>query len=194
MARAVLNLERGQCWAVALVLALVPFAGSAERAKREGVPCSPRALLSLPPSRQREMADFLRRVESGPLYRELLHRTGKPATCNVTIEDTIISLYYAFRGGAQLEAKTDSSIEFSEQRAQIPGINDGEAVSVLRESEKDSFGEGGCGIDWNHPSVKEAGLGPGSREVVYRGNACNCLARTIHKPKTLVALVLSGAC
>jgi hypothetical protein len=34
----------------------------------------------------------------------------------------------------------------------------------------------------------------GARQVVYRGNACNCQARLTYKGKYVIAIVLRSAC
>jgi len=148
----------------------------------------------VPASRQKQVREFQQRVEAGPFYKELLRRLGKPKGCDVKLDGENIALSYVFQHNARLDARVDPSIEYSEQQAQFRGLNGKEALALLKESEKDSFGRDGCGIDWDHPEEELPEESSGSRATVFRGSACNCQARVAYQGNSVVALVLSSAC
>jgi hypothetical protein len=60
--------------------------------------------------------------------------------------------------------------------------------------EKEAFGQAGCGIDWSHVAEESQVTHAGSREVVYRGDTCNCQGRMIYDNGIVVGLVLRSAC
>lgn len=70
----------------------------------------------------------------------------------------------------------------------------GEAVSLLREAERDLFSPDGCGISWRNPPRKEAGPAAGHYELVYPGDVCNCQGRLTYQSGGLVALGFRSAC
>lgn len=193
MACAVLRPARFLSAAFTLVAAcsLVAFSGGKRSCVTQG---RPGASDDVPASRQKEVRQFQDHVESGPLYKELERRIGKPGACKINLEDENMTLSCAFPSNMRLEARTNPRIEFSEQRVELRGLGQKKALALLKQSEIDSFGRDGCGVKWNRP-VEEASARPaGSREVVYRGDTCNCQGRVVYENNSIVALVWRSAC
>jgi hypothetical protein len=149
---------------------------------------------AIPAEHQKEARELLQRVSAGPFYKELVRRRGTPTTCRISADDTNLTLIYEFRGNARLEAKSNSAIEYSEQRMELTGLTKARAMALLKANEKYSWGAKGCGMNWIHPDEEQPGKEPGSREVVYRGSSCNCQGRLVYAKNGVVALVSSSAC
>jgi hypothetical protein len=151
------------------------------------------SMLGVPASRQKQVREFRQRVEAGPFYRELVRRLGTPESCASENNEDRIKLSYAFHNNARLEARIDPGIEFSEQRMTLRNLTHKNAIALLQEGEKDSFGKEGCGIEWDRPK-KQSGEQAGSQEVVYQGNTCNCKGHVIYENHLIIALVLTSSC
>jgi len=194
MARPILAAAR--FFASAFVLFLVPAAVCASSVNRQVTQCSSDPSAQVSASRQKEVREFQGRIESGAFFKELLRRFRKPERCEIGMEDAGIRLSYVFGENARLDARANPGIEFSEQNMQLQGIKENSAVSLLKQTEKDSFGGDGCGIKWDHPiAIEDSSNGqPRSRDIVYRGDLCNCQARVIHMGNRVVALVFRSAC
>lgn len=149
---------------------------------------------AVPAERQKEAQDLVQRVSAGPFYKELVRRRGTPATCRISADGTNLRLIYAFRGNARLEAKSNPSIEYSQQRVELIGLTKARAMALLKANEKYLWGSKGCGINWLRPDEEQPGNEPGSREVFYRGSSCNCQGRLVYAKNVVVALVSSSAC
>ena len=149
---------------------------------------------AIPTEHQKEAHELLQRVSAGPFYKELVRRRGTPASCRISADEANLTLIYEFRGNARLEAKSNSSIEYSEQRMKLTGLTKERAMALLKENEKHSWGAKGCGMNWLRPDEEQPGKEPGSREVVYRGSSCNCQGRLVYAKNVVVALVSSSAC
>jgi hypothetical protein len=192
MARPILVAAR--FFASAFVLFLVPAAVGASSVEGQVTQCSSDPSAQVSASRQKEVRDFQGRIESGPFFKELLRRFRKLERCEIGLEDAGIRLSYVFGENARLDARANPVIEFSEQNMQLQGIKENSAVSLLKKTEKESFGGGGCGIKWDHP-IEDSSKGlPRSRDIVYRGDICNCQGRVIHMGNRVVALVFRSAC
>jgi hypothetical protein len=144
--------------------------------------------------KKNQVRAFQQALTAGPFYKELSRRAGKPRECKVAIDDGGITLSYSFRGNASLFSQVSAANESTDQRMQVRSIAAQAAMSLLMRAAKDAFGQDGCGIVWNKPAEELPGEQAGSREVVYRGDACNCQARLIYAGKSIVALVLRSAC
>jgi len=192
MARPILAAAR--FFASAFVLFLVPAAVSASSVERQLTQCSSDHSAQVSATRQKEIRDFQGRIESGAFFKELLRRFRKPERCEIGMEDAGIRLSYVFGENARLDARANPGIEFSEQNMQLQGIKENSAVSLLKQTEKDSFGGDRCGIKWDHPIEDSSNGQPRSRDIVYRGDLCNCQARVIHMGNRVVALVFRSAC
>ena len=142
----------------------------------------------------REIQTVQEQMTGGPFYKELLLRFGKPITCNLDVHDGVINLTYGFRHGARLIARTDPKIEFSEQSVQLIRMDKSTAVALLKRAELDAYQPTGCGISWTNGEETPSTGSAGTREVVYRGDTCNCQARLIYKGDSVVMLVLRSAC
>ncbi len=188
MARSVLNSAR---ILGSLVLCLASALACAQQPAQS---CAPIAGQVVPAARQKQLHDFQNSVESGAFYQELVRRRGLPQSCNSGVDGETLSLTYAFRGGAQLEAQSNASIEFSEQRMQVSGLNKQSALNLLKAAEHSLYGEEGCGIQWERPTTEPNPQHPTSHDVVYRGSTCNCQARMLYQRKTIIALAVRGAC
>ncbi len=147
-----------------------------------------------PPARQKQVREFQQRVEAGPFYKELLLRLGEPKRCEAKLSGTNITLSYAFRDGAHLDASISPDIEYSAQHAQFRGLDAERALALLKQSERDSFGQDGCGIDWHRQESQSKEEHSTSRAVVYRGSSCNCQARILYSGNAVVGLALSSSC
>jgi len=180
-------MRRGRAWHFA-VLSIAIAAGAP--AAEVGAPSCPLDVTASDPALQRTYAEFRRSIESSPFARRL----GRPASCAARVEDGSIRLEYVSTKGAKLEAKRDPAIEHTEQRLSVTGLSRKAALALLQRTERWAFGEKGCGIAWKKSSEREDGPVPGSREVVYRGEACNCQGRLVYSGEALTALVFSSAC
>ena len=146
-----------------------------------------------PAARQQQVRDLQKALLTSPFYKELVRRDGKPLACGVTLDDTIVKLTYSFRNKATLESTVTAGAESAEQRMQVRSITANAATALLKIAEKSSF-NGGCGIVWGKPAEEAAGDQPGTRELVYRGDTCNCQARLVYKGKSVIGLILRSAC
>jgi hypothetical protein len=125
---------------------------------------------------------------------ELAARAGV-STCRVNDEDTAIRIEYAFRDGATLRATRNLDIEYSDQQLRLASPLDDGVIPLLARAEQSAFGEKGCGIDWRQPETKAADDDATLRESIYRGNTCNCQARTrADAAGRVVMLSLRSAC
>jgi hypothetical protein len=174
----------------ALVLVVLSVSGFARGTERQ---CPTDLSAGVPAERKNNVRAFQQALTSASFYKEL-SRGGKPQSCAIGLDDGIIRLSYTFRGKASLEAQVNLGSESIELRMQVRSIGVNRAMALLKKGEKDAFGKNGCGIAWDHPAEELPGETTGSREVVYRGDACNCQARLVYAGKSLVALVLRSAC
>ncbi len=184
MARPVLRLG-----AAVLALSLAVPAAFAAGGAAKAPPCAAE-YGNLPQAQQAQARDFVRKVQSGPFYRHLTRSFGRPLACTVSAKESAITLAFTFPGGAGLRSKVDSAIELSEQRMVLPSITTDAAVTLLKQAEKHSYGQKGCGISWSSPERESKDGGNG---VIYRGESCNCQGRVVRRPKS-VEVVLSSAC
>jgi hypothetical protein len=174
------------------MVVLAAVAVPAVAAEPEASNCS--GASAIPAARKKEAQEFLQRVAAGPFFKELVRRKGKPTSCQIGVDGSNLTLIYTFRRKARLEARANSSIEYSQERMQLQGLDRLQALELLKESEKDAFGAQGCGINWQQPSEESPGEKPGTREVVYRGDTCNCQGRLVYSGDAVIALVSSSAC
>jgi len=143
---------------------------------------------------QRAYPSFQRHVEEGPLYQALVQRLGPPRGCQRAVQDGGLRLAYRFSKSGALVAQVDPRIEFSEQSVRLPGLDEAEAKSLLQAAEANTFGTTGCGIAWDQPVTEQRRGSSASREIVYRGDACNCQARIGYDGAKVVGLALRSAC
>lgn len=152
-------------------------------------------LSGVSPELQKEYPSLKQRIETGPLYEALVQRVGPPRDCKRTVESGALHLTYHFSSGATLAAQVDPRIEFSEERADLQGLTEADAKALLQRGEKHAFGQQGCGITWQQPKAQGSGTSSGMREVVYRGDVCNCQARILYgKAGKISAVILRSAC
>jgi len=192
MARPVLRLTCSN--ATGFIFALSCFAAVASGLPGQTRQCVPGELANGTESYQKQSRDLQQRVTVGPFYKELLRKFGSPKSCNAKLDGETITLSYAFRNHAHLEARASSSIEYSQQRVDFRGLNTEQAKALLRAAESDSFGLSGCGMDWDKPETDSTGKQPGSHAVVFRGDSCNCQGRVLYEGNSVVALILSNSC
>ena len=143
---------------------------------------------------QNQYPSFKQRIETGPLYRTLVLRIGPPYDCQRTSASGALHLSYSFAKGATLTAQIDPRIEFFEQRLDFVAFTEQEAKALLQEEEKHAFGTKGCGIAWQESDAEETPISDGAREVIYRGDVCNCQARILSKGGKVSAMILRSAC
>jgi hypothetical protein len=185
MARAVLT--RVRFVTAALVLVVSPLAQGKSQ-------CPADLSAAAPADKKNQVRAFQQALVSGPFYKELSRRAGKPRACGVALDGGAIRLSYSFRGNANLVSQVNVGGESTDQRMQLRNITAKAAMALLKRAEKDAFGQDGCGIVWEKPSEELPGEQAGAREVVYRGDACNCQARLVYAGKSIVALVVRSAC
>ncbi|HUI83689.1 MAG TPA: hypothetical protein VL240_05670 [Candidatus Binatia bacterium] len=149
---------------------------------------------AIPAASRKQFAALQKRIEKGVFYRELIGRLGPPQSCNERLEGDTLALTWAFRGNARLEARIDTSLEFSEQRMQLSRLTGERALALLKAAEKDLYGDDGCGIRWKKPVSEKDASHPASWERIYRGTTCNCQARVTYRQKSIVALLMRSAC
>ncbi len=137
---------------------------------------------------------FQRHIEDGPLYQALQERLGPARGCVRSVQADGLRLVYKFSKSGALVARIDPRIEFSEQRVNLKGLDEAQAKSLLQAAETNTFGTTGCGIAWDQPVTEKRGTFGGSREVVYRGDACNCQARVAYDGAKVIGLLLRSAC
>jgi hypothetical protein len=142
----------------------------------------------------REIQALQQQMTAGAFYKELLLRFGKPLTCSVNLQNGRTNLKYTFQHGAQLITRTDPKIEFSEQRVELVHMDSANAIALLKRAELDAYRPGGCGISWTSGEEESPAGAGGTREIVYRGDTCNCQARLIYMNNYVVILVLRSAC
>ena len=156
---------------------------------------APRCIASdagnLPSARQQQIRDLERRVEAGPFYRKMAHRLGKPKGCEAKLDGQNVQIVFRFREDAHLEARENSSIEYSEQRAALGGLSRAKALELLKRGVADMVGPGGCGMTWSQPQEQTE---EGSRATVFRGGSCNCQGRILYRGDAVVGLEMSSAC
>jgi hypothetical protein len=155
---------------------------------------SPGLQAEMSPSDAKELREFRKRVESGPFYAEMVRRLGQPQSCKSSKDQQEMDLACVFREHGRLQARANSTIEFSEQRMDLPHINAKRAIAFLKDAERHSYAPRGCGIAWNRPITESAAEHGDSREVVYRGDVCNCQASLLYDHNSVVALILRSAC
>jgi hypothetical protein len=140
-----------------------------------------------------QAAKFQEMVQGGPFYKELVRLSGRSGACQLGNEGENILLTCQFHGAARLEARSNSAIEFSEQKIEVQQISRKKALALLRETEKYSFGPKGCSVNWNRAADSE-NESNGSREVAYRGDTCNCQGRLVYRANSVVGLIWRSAC
>jgi hypothetical protein len=180
-------MRRGVAWPIA-VLSFAVAAGASGAAVN--LPSCPETISASDPGLQRIYAEFKRSVESSPLARRL----GRPVSCDARADAGAIRLTYESHTGAKLEAHREPAIEFTEQRLSEKRMSGQAAVALLQRTERWAFGDKCCSLAWKKPPAREAGPTPGTRELVYRGDECNCQARLVYGGNVLIALVFSSAC
>jgi hypothetical protein len=148
---------------------------------------------TLSPQIQDAVAAFQHAVETGPLFTVPASRADV-ASCRIGYQSGMTSLEYQFRDGGWLRAKRDPRIEYSDQEVRFP-VPPENPLAILTRAERATFGENGCGIDWNVNETHAAEDGHGAVEAIYRGDTCNCQAR-VRSDATgrVVGLTLRSAC
>ncbi|HME69418.1 MAG TPA: hypothetical protein VKM54_06065 [Myxococcota bacterium] len=171
-----------------ILLPLIVFASDAEQA------ACPTAAPGATGAGKPEAQSLPQRLEAGPFYREMVRRFGKPLSCKLASSDGNVSVTYGFRGDAVLTGRTNEPIESSEQKIELPRMARTKAIALLKAGEKDSYAPDGCGIDWEQPEEEADTRDPASRDVIYRGDTCNCQARLKYRKGWVVSLILKSAC
>jgi hypothetical protein len=139
---------------------------------------------------QQSYAEFKRTIESSPFA----HHLDQPLSCEVRVDDGSIRLVYESSKGDKLEAQRERTIEATEARLTSRGLSQTAGLALLQSTERWAFGEKGCSIAWQKAPDREAGPTPDSRELVYRGDDCNCQGRLVYSGNTLTGLIFRSAC
>jgi hypothetical protein len=177
----------GVAWPIA-VLSLAVASGAPEAAvKRSACPAT---ISGADPGLQRTYVQFKRSVESSPLARRL----GRAVSCEARADGGAIQLTYESSTGAKLVAHRDPALESTEQRLSERGMTREAAVALLQRTERWAFGDKGCSIAWTKPPEGGAAVIGGRRDLVYRGDDCNCQARLVYSGNALTEVVFLSAC
>jgi hypothetical protein len=132
-------------------------------------------------------------VESGPLYT--IPAAKGVAKCRVDVESGVIILEYLFKDGGWLRVKRDSGIEYTEQVAHFQLASEKNPSSILANAEHVTFGDSGCGIDWQQADTKAVTDDPSVTETLFYGDVCNCRAGIRRDAAgRVVELMLRSAC
>ena len=176
----------GAAWPIAVLsLAVASVAPAAVKPS-----ACPATISAADPALQRTYVEFKRSVESSPLARRL----GRAVSCEARADGGAIQLTYASSTGATLVAHRDPALESTEQRLSERGLTKEAAVTLLRRTERWAFGDKGCAIAWTKPPEDVAATGRGRRELVYRGEDCNCQARLVYGGNTPPEAIFRSAC
>lgn len=202
MARPVLgatSMTRSPLVIVGLLCALVACAPAATKtpapAASRGTTLTCDGDLSAASAELRAQYDAIRqRIEGGPLYKSVVERAGAPNRCVHAIRGGALRLTYAFPKRAIIDAQIDPRIELSGERADMPGLAESDAITLLQAAEKYAYGAKGCGIDWQKPEIEVPGTFGSARETVYRGDVCNCQARILQDGTGIIAVLIRSAC
>ena len=151
------------------------------------------------PAAQQAAKELQARIQGGPLYLTAAQRSSLAACAWRFPEGGALAQEYSFRNGDKLQVQRDASIEYSNQSLSLAAPPVEPPETLLKQAERASFGEQGCGIDWQAPpeqaqpsTAAEAGT---VSESVFRGAACNCQARVRKNAAgQAVGLMLRSAC
>ncbi len=129
------------------------------------------------------------------LFQTVRRRLGAPLSCRVAGDEYTTKIDWSFAGDARFTFFAVPKIEMVNHAVVMPGLTEGEALTLLKEGEK-SFSNPPCGIDWSKP-VREKGGGlnfGGTNSVSYWGSACNCHGRIGYAGQKVIGLALGMAC
>jgi hypothetical protein len=147
------------------------------------------AIAAVDSATQRSYLEFRQSIEAGPIFRA----AGRVRSCDARADGSSIRLDYEFANGGALKARRDPVLELTEQQLTTTRISKKDALATLQRTEKWAFGEHGCGIAWQSPD-EEPGAAPGTFELAYRGDSCNCQSRLVYREQRLTALGFRSAC
>lgn len=111
--------------------------------------------------------------EATALYAALRADGGPPARCKARRDDGAWTLVYEFGARGNLLVRRDDTIESTELRASFTT-----AVPMperlLQLTERDQFGDAGCGINWQRPDLSPA-------QTSWQGTTCQCRASVLRE-------------
>jgi len=148
----------------------------------------------LSPTNKQLLQDLRESTETGTLFETIQRRSGRPKNCKIKVDGDNIVLSYAFSDSSQLEALINPVIEYSEQRAQLPGQTTASAMKLLRRSAVEYLGGQNCGIRWSKSEEETNADGQGTHSTVFRGDSCNCQARIVFRGSAVETLILKTSC
>lgn len=135
-----------------------------------------------------------RMVESSLLYQQSAS-VAKLASCQIWYDAAVITIKYQFQDGGWLHVKRDMRIEYSEQEAQFVSPIKENPIKILTDLEYQTFGEQGCGIDWQHSESQLMQETASLTEAIFYGDTCNCQARIRRNANgDVVGLLMRSAC
>ena len=180
-------MRRVVAWPIAILSLAVASVAAEAAVNRSSCPVT---ISAADPALQRTYVEFKRSVESSPLARRL----GRAVSCQARADGGAIRLTYESVTGAKLVAHRDPAIEHTEQRLSEKGMTREAAVALLQRTERWAFGDKGCAIAWTKPPEAGTAANGGRRELVYRGDDCNCQARLVYAGATLTGVAFLSAC
>lgn len=123
---------------------------------------------------QRDGARTLQaRVEHAPLFAAVSGSGIASCTAAMPV-DGPMRLDYRFRDGNTLQVTVDPRIELMMQSAVFLRPPVQPPLALLAAAERASYGQSGCGIEWQRPETRPSLRLPAATEQVYRGDVCNC--------------------
>ena len=187
MARAVLRpaLRIRSC--VAVILLASALNGTAALAAERGCDLPD----GVAPAVAKVWPELTRAAERSAFFRWAARTFGSPSACQATVNEGVVAISYAFPKTVRFTATTSPASESSVQRLELPDLTGIGARPLLRQQEKASVGQDGCGIDWSKPITSTGASGPVTSFV---GDACNCQARIETRGRRIRSLEFRSAC
>jgi hypothetical protein len=187
MARAVLRPALRITRPVAVLLLASALNGAAALAAGRGCDLPDGAV----PAVAQAWPELTRAAERSAFFRWAARKSGAPSSCQATVNDGVVAFSYSFARAVRFTATASPASESSVQRLELPGLAAVEAKPLLRQQEKASVGQDGCGIDWSKPITSAGTSGPVTSFV---GDVCNCQARIETSGRRIRSLEFRSAC
>jgi len=197
---------------------MAPMLASAQQTSQSAIHCrvsfDAAARAALTAVQKEEIREWQRDVEAGPFYRELVSKLGRPEACTMKVdvnsartfkeEGWEARLSYFLHGEERLVVELDNPFEELVEEMRLPSVTAKRALELLKAAEKHSYDEDGCGIDWTKPTREKGRIGPilhtrarsapGTSEVLYLSDTCNCRAGVVYTGDQITGLRLSSVC
>jgi len=135
--------------------------------------------------------ELRRAAERSAFFRWAAKKFGAPSACQATVIDGAVAISYAFAKAVRFTTTVSPAIESSLYRLELPDLAGIETMPLLRQQEKASVGQDGCGIDWSKPITS---TGASGAVTSFVGDVCNCQARIETSRTRIRSLEFRSAC